>query len=207
MINAITGDIVIVKDQEVVLRAGSVEFSLIVSGQTASKMAAFTGERRENVRLLAVLSHHEDSMLLYGFYDEWEREAFTQLQSVGGIGPKQALKILSGISVENLAKALDQSDVKFLSNVPGVGPKTAQKMILQLRNKLVIDEETEKQTRDGNATPFSEVVAGLTEMGYERRKAEDAISRIVEQYKEKLENLSQADQETFVFQHAIRYLG
>ena len=207
MINAITGDIVIVKDQEVVLRAGSVEFSLIVSGQTASKMAALTGERRENVRLLAVLSHHEDSMLLYGFYDEWEREAFTQLQSVGGIGPKQALKILSGISVENLAKALDQSDVKFLSNVPGVGPKTAQKMILQLRNKLVIDEETEKQTRDGNATQFSEVVAGLTEMGYERRKAEDAISRIVEQYKEKLENLSQADQETFVFQHAIRHLG
>lgn len=207
MINAITGDIVNVKDQEVVLRAGSVEFSLIVSGQTASKMAALTGERRENVRLLAVLSHHEDSMLLYGFYDEWEREAFTQLQSVGGIGPKQALKILSGISVENLAKALDQSDVKFLSNVPGVGPKTAQKMILQLRNKLVIDEETEKQTRDGNATQFSEVVAGLTEMGYERRKAEDAISRIVEQYKEKLENLSQADQETFVFQHAIRHLG
>lgn len=207
MINAITGDIVSVNDQEVVIRSGYVEYSLIVSGQTASRLGSLAGKDRESVRILTVLSHHEDSMLLYGFADQWEREAFNQLQSVGGIGPKQALKILSGITVENLAKALDQSDVKFLSNVPGVGPKTAQKMILQLRNKLVLEEESEHAASQNRTVPFTEVVDGLMDMGYDRRRVEDTVTRIVEENRQALQGLSLADQETFVFQRAIRNLG
>jgi len=207
MINAIIGDIVSVKEQEVVLRAGYVEYSLIVSGQTAAKMSALQGSQKENVRLLSVLSHHEDSMLLYGFSDEWEREAFNQLQSVSGIGPKQALKILSGITVSNLAEALDKGDVKLLSNVPGVGAKTAQKMILQLRNKLVMDEEADKTTRQRTSVPFKEVVTGLMDMGYDRRQVEEIVGRIADENKEKLEKLSLKDQETFIFQHAVRFLG
>lgn len=206
MINAIIGDIIDVQDQEVIIRGGAVEYTLIVSGQTASRLGSLRGEQKDNVRIFTVLLHRQDLMVLYGFADEMEREAFNQLQSVNGIGPKQALKILSGINVENLAKALDEGNLKLLSSVPGIGPKTGQKMILQLRNVLILDEEKTANNRHENSK-FSEVISGLSEMGYERRTLEDAVAKIETQYKDEIEKLSLHDQEEFVFKHVLRYLG
>jgi Holliday junction DNA helicase RuvA len=206
MINAVIGDIVSVKDQTVVIRAGQIEFSLIISGQTEARLCALVGDDRNDVRVLTVLSHHQDSMLLYGFFDEMEREAFNQLQTVGGIGPKQALKILSGITVPNLAAALDAGNLKLLSSIPGIGPKTGQKMILQLRNVLVLDEEKELKESKQNVK-FREVVSGLVDMGYDRRVVEEMVSRVENEQKGALEKLSLHDQEQLVFKQALRYLG
>lgn len=210
MINAIVGTLAEVRMEEsiAVVRAGGVEWALIVSGLTASRLAALRGEQRENVRVLAVLSHHEDSMLLYGFWDEAERDAFNQLQNVAGIGPRAALKILSGITVENLIRALDRQDVKALASVPGVGPKTASKIILQLRDKLVLPEEGEGPAAGGKqAAKWHALVDGLVDMGWDRRTAAEAVEKIASENAEKLAGMSQRDQESFIFARALTYLG
>ena len=146
-------------------------------------------------------------MLLYGFFDEREREAFNQLQNVSGIGARQALKILSGITVDNLAKALDEGNVKLLSSVPGVGSKTAQKMILQLRDTLVIDPDEAKTPGLQKSKRFSAVAESLAAMGYERRSADEAVSHVENEMKEKLDGMTMNDQEQLVFRLALKYLG
>ena len=94
MINAVIGDIIQLTESEVIIRAGHIEYALSITAQTASKLSNLVGEQRLGVRLLTVLIHRDDSMTLIGFLDHGEREAFLQLQTVSGIGVKQALKIL-----------------------------------------------------------------------------------------------------------------
>ena len=120
MINAIIGEVVEVNEQEVVLRTSiGLEFSLIISNQNVSRLSNL---RKEEVRLLTSLQVREDSMLLYGFVDDEERQLILELIKVRGIGPRQAMKILSGSQVRAFIKALDSNDVKFLSSIPGIGP-------------------------------------------------------------------------------------
>ena len=92
MIHAIIGDIVSITEGVVVLRCNDIEYSLNVSAQTASRLSLLTGNNKAGVRLLTTLIHREDSMTLFGFFDEAEREAFKQLQTVSGIGSKQDRK-------------------------------------------------------------------------------------------------------------------
>lgn len=209
MINAIIGELVSAKDDTVVLRtSGGVEYSMICSTQTVAKVGSLQGEDRKDVRVLTILSHHEDLMQLYGFADEREREAFKALLGVNGIAARGALKILSGISVDNLASALDGGNVKLLSGVPGVGPKTAQKMILALRGKLVLDEDEEKPDSEKKQSVENlAVVDGLVGMGYDRRAALKAVAHVEESEHDKLAKLTMHDQEALVFRLALKYLG
>ena len=143
MINAIRGICLSITDSSiVVLTHSGIEFYIECSLITANKFRALNTEEKKNVRVFTVLNHREDAMTLFGFYDEKERFCFVELQTVPGIGPKGALKILGGITVDDLCIALDTQDVKKLSKVPGLGAKTAQKLILQLRNVLVFDSES-----------------------------------------------------------------
>ena len=143
MINAIIGQLVCVNAQSAVILGGSIEYELVISSQTATRLSNLQGADRSNVRLLAWLQHREDGMTLFGFSDEDERRLFLELIKVNGIGPRQAMKILSGVRVRDFIAALDQSDVNFLSKIPGLGAKTSQKIILALRDTLVF-------TLDGN---------------------------------------------------------
>jgi Holliday junction DNA helicase RuvA len=210
MINAIIGDIVSVTKQEVVLRGGAVEYRLLVTTQTASKLSQLQGESRRQVRLLATLQHREDSMTLFGFSDEMEREAFEQLQSVSGIGARQALKILSGISVRQLAEALDSGNVKLLSSISGIGPKTGQKMILALRNKLVLDEERESlqaPAKNGKLKEWSDILDALVEMGYDRKRSEETLGTLLADLGPKLDSVGRHEAEELLFRNAIVALG
>ena len=110
-----------------------------------------------------------------GFFDDKERFCFNQLQTVPGIGAKGALKILSGITVEKFVAYLDASDVKSLSKVPGLGAKTAQKLILQLRNVLVLEERAEEEKAAGKSERFTDMVSSFVEMGYDRKQVRRAI--------------------------------
>ena len=210
MINAIIGDIVSINETEVVLRGGSVEYTLCISGQTSSRLSQFKGEDRLKIRLLTVLIHREDSMTLFGFFDESEREAFRQLQMVSGIGSKQALKILSGISVKHLAEALDSGNVKLLSSIPGIGPKTGQKMILALRNVLVLEDEKAPNTsssKNGKLKAWNDIIDALVDMGYDRRRIEEVVEKLVTEKAEKLEEFNRHDAEEYLFRSAIVALG
>lgn len=210
MIHAIIGDIVSITEGVVVLRCNDIEYSLNVSAQTASRLSQLTGNNKTGIRLLTTLIHREDSMTLFGFFDEAEREAFKQLQTVSGIGSKQALRILSGISVKHLAEALDSGNVKLLATIPGVGPKTGQKMILALRNVLVLDDDkgpVPTSSKRAALREWNDILDALVDMGYDRRKVEDTVEKLVTEQQDKLVGLSHHETEEFIFRSAIIALG
>ncbi|MDC7228898.1 MAG: Holliday junction branch migration protein RuvA [Sphaerochaetaceae bacterium] len=210
MINALIGDIVSIEEGTLFLRCGHIEYTLSVSSQTANTFSNLSLESRRGVRVMTVLVHREDSMSLFGFSDADEREAFLQLQTVSGIGSKQALKILSGINVRNLAEALDSGNLKLLSSIPGIGPKTGQKMILALRNVLVLDEDkgrSQSGTRKQAHHPYSDIINALVDMGYDRRLVEETVDKVTENQASELEKMSHHDAEEHLFRLSIKLLG
>ncbi|HET7548986.1 MAG TPA: Holliday junction branch migration protein RuvA [Usitatibacter sp.] len=129
----------------------------------------------ENVELLTHLVVREDAQLLYGFLTAGERTAFRQLLRVSGVGPKVALAVLSGLSVEDLARAIAAQDAARLTRVPGVGKKTAERLVLELRDKLPAVPGTE---RSEAAPARTDVVNALLALGYNDREAQAAVKQL-----------------------------
>ncbi len=206
MVNALIGEIVSVKEGSMIVRSNNIEYILLISNQSASRFSSLDKEERKLIKVLTSLQVREDSLTLYGFYDEAEREAFEQLQTVSGIGAKQALKILSGINVRHLAEALDSGNIKTLATIPGIGPKTAQKMVLALRNVLVLDEPKTRQTAS-RATVWADLVNALVEMGFERRRSEEVIGDLEVEFAREIGESSRHDAEELLFRHALKKLS
>lgn len=135
---------------------------------------------------LLVYTHvREDTLALYGFLTELEESLFQRLISVAGVGPALALKVLSGVEVSDLVAAIRRGDLLRLSTIPGVGKKTAERLVLELKEKMV-----ELQTLSGTAasgeprpTPESalrdDVLSALVNLGYNRSAAEKAVNEIL----------------------------
>ena len=207
MISAVIGEIVEVGEQEVILRTSiGIELSVVISHQSVSKLSNL---RKEEVRLFTSLQVREDSMLLYGFTDEEERRLFLELIKVSGIGPRQAMRILSGSQVRAFIRALDANDIKYLSSIPGIGPKTSQKIVLALRGKIVLDEDDGVLgERVGTLDPtHNDLVVALCDMGYYRRQVVTTLRELLEIHKEALEGLNNREQEEFLFKNMIIRLG
>ena len=211
IINAIRGRVVEIKDQSItVLTDSGVEYFIEISLNSANKFMSLSAEEKTKVRVLTVLQHREDSMTLFGFYDEKERFCFNELQTVPGIAARGALKILSGITVDELVLALDRQDVKRLSKVPGLGSKTAQKLILQLRNVLVFEEEESiKDDKSEGSTQkrFSDFIASFTDMGYDRKSVIKAIDTTLEESNGLYSSLSDREIEKKIFTTVLRRLN
>lgn len=209
MLNAIRGSIIEINDSDIVVLTDSgIEFTLFVSLNTRKKFLELSPEERKNTRVFSVLVHREDVMLLYGFYDNKERFCFNELQTVPGIGAKGALKILGGITVDELAEALDAQDVKKLSKVPGLGSKTAQKVILQLRNVLVFnEEEPEKKENSTIASKYKDLIFSFTEMGYDRKTVVKAIGDCLENSEELIKDKSDREVEKLLFNLVLRRIN
>ncbi len=205
MINAVIGQIVCVNAQSVIILGGSIEYELIISSQTATKLSNLQGADRKNVRLLAWLSHKEDAMTLFGFNDEDERRLFLELIKVNGIGPKQAMKILSGVRVKDFIQALDQSDVNFLSKIPGLGAKTSQKIILALRDTLVFtqDDALPQNVAAGNSHKYQDIIDALAEMGYDKKKVQETIAKLLKDNELLVASKTQSETEEWIFRSAI----
>ncbi len=146
---------------------GGIEWMLQISTTTASALP----RPGNQVRVLTHLHHREDQMILFGFGTTEERSVFLDLLKVSGIGTRQALRILSGMSVTELVRSLDSEDVDSLARVPGLGKKTAQKILLTLRGKLSLARERKEE-------PADEIVNALVEMGFDRSKAQSAIAAV-----------------------------
>ena len=210
MINAIRGKIVEINENSVVvLTQSGVEYYIEISQVSAAKFMSLSPEERNNVRVLTVLQHREDAMTLFGFYDEKERFTFNELQTVPGIAARGALKILGGITVDDLALALDQQDVKKLSKVPGLGSKTAQKLILQLRNVLVFNEDDKDDAKSGGAVAsrFRDFIISFTDMGYDRKAVIKAIEETLEEGGAQYSSLSDRDIEGRIFNSVLRRIN
>jgi Holliday junction DNA helicase RuvA len=129
----------------------------------------------EEVTLLTHLVVREDAHLLFGFLTAAERGAFRQLLKVSGVGPKVALAVLSGLSVEDLSRAIAAQDAARLTKVPGIGKKTADRLVLELRDKLA----TAHGTASTEAAPArADVVNALLALGYNDREAQAAVKQL-----------------------------
>jgi len=135
---------------------------------------------------------------MYGFFNEKRRAAFLELLKVEGIGPKGAVKIMGGISQEDLERALETGDLARLESVPGLGKKTAQKMLLSLKGKLVSSHDTV-------VSPYNDLVQALADMGYDRRLAVEALARAETAVGGA--KLPDAEREKLLFKEAIVYLS
>jgi holliday junction DNA helicase RuvA len=126
----------------------------------------------------------EDALALYGFRTPGEKKLFEKLMSVSGIGPKLAITILSGLEAQELIPAIRSNNLVKLTHIPGVGKKTAERMVLELRDKLA-DVEAEGAMAAAAGTGLSpeheDVLSALLNLGYQRGQAEKAVNRAAEQ--------------------------
>lgn len=127
------------------------------------------------VTLLTQFVVREDAQLLYGFLTQKEREAFRQLVKVSGIGAKSALGILSGLSVDDLAHAIAAQDVALLVRIPGIGKKTAERLLLELRDKLPTSGTATTHSGGQPQAAGNDVLNALLALGYNEREALAAI--------------------------------
>jgi len=137
------------------------------------------GEPGSEVELRTYTHVREDTLALYGFLTGAEQELFERLISVGGVGPKLAVNILSGIEVPELVAALRTSDVSRLTRVPGVGKKTAERLIVELKDKMpaAVPEETPMAPATGR--PKEDLLSALVNLGYSRGEVERGVDRVL----------------------------
>lgn len=129
------------------------------------------------VTLLIQFVVREDAQLLFGFLTAREREGFRQLVKVSGIGAKSALVILSGLSVDDLAHAIASQDVALLVRIPGIGKKTAERMLLELRDKFTFTG-TGGSTASQQTSSTNDVLNALLALGYNEREALQAVKSV-----------------------------
>jgi holliday junction DNA helicase RuvA len=172
MIGRIHGQLVEKNPPQVVVVSHGVGYEIDVPMSTFYHLPA-TGQA---VELLTHLVVREDAHLLYGFLTPAERSAFRQLLRISGVGPKVALSVLSGLSVEDLALAVAGGDAARLTKVPGVGKKTAERLVLELRDKLPVAMSVQRGA-SGAAIANSDVLNALLALGYNDREAQSAVKQ------------------------------
>ncbi len=200
MFNSLFGTITAKLPQTIYLDTGSIEWDITVSDVTLDSLPSIGHQ----VRIYTWLQHREDSMKLFGFSSAQERALFLDLLKVDGVGSRGALKIMSGISGEQLEQALDSEDLAQLERLPGVGKKTAQKMMLTLKGKLAFSSSAQINTKNSPVPQkWQDVVMALSDMGYEKRLCEEAIIRLEQELKIELDGKSKTEQEDIMFRRAI----
>jgi holliday junction DNA helicase RuvA len=206
MFNSIAGRLSEKRADTICIDSGGIEWEIAVPARAVDDF----GRVGDDARAFTWLHHYEDGMRLYGFPTEADRAVFKELMKVEGIGPKQALRILSGIKSDALASALDGDDLAALQKIPGVGPKMAQKMMLALKGKLVSAEEAASGGSDRGGA-WADVVRALADMGYDRKAAEKAVSaaagKVLAAGKDAGASSKSGEQEREVFRNALLALS
>ena len=174
MIGILTGKLTEKHPPQIIIDVNGVGYEVDVSMQTFYNLPP----AGETVRLYTHLAVREDAHLLFGFATAAERATFRQLIKVGGIGAKTALGILSAMNAEELAQAVAQEDVKRLSSAPGIGKKTAERMILELRGKLAAAGISDGLFAPTAADGSDDIVSTLLALGYSEREARAAVKGI-----------------------------
>ena len=170
MIARLTGALEEKTPDQLNINVSGVGYQVFVSLQTFYRLPAL----HESVSLQIHTHLREDALLLYGFLEEKEKASFLLLKGVSGIGPRLALNILSGIPVDELENALRTSDVTRLVAVPGVGKKTAERMVVELREK--VGAFTSEHGVPGEQTSVSaEAISALVNLGYRYAEAEKSV--------------------------------
>jgi holliday junction DNA helicase RuvA len=185
MIASVAGEVLVRRPDHVVIDAGGVGYRLAVSSETLKSVPA----RGKRAVLHAHLVPRDDALNLYGFASEEERDLFLNLISVGGVGPKVAMAALSGGPVRELLRAIAAGDAKRFQAVPGIGKRTAERIIVELREKIAgeIAGDADAPSADaGPDEPRSEARDGLLNLGYTPVEAERLLSEVTGESAEEL---------------------
>jgi holliday junction DNA helicase RuvA len=178
MIAFITGRLAAKTPTEIVVETGGIGYQISVPLSTSGAI----GSPGEQVRILTHLHVREDAMQLYGFATDQERELFRLLISVSGIGPRLAQGILSGISAAELQSAILSGNLPALTAIPGIGRKTAERMVLELRGKVGAVEAEAPASAPATSMQLknrSEALVALMSLGYTRASAEKALQVVL----------------------------
>ena len=136
----------------------------------------------QEITILTYLNVREDLMELYGFLEYERRRLFTQLIGVSGIGPRTAINLLSNISVANFKENIIAEDVKSLSLIPGIGPKTAKRIILDIREKVTKDKATTNGLDTSNINfTYDDIYTALSSLGYRKNQIDKAIKQLTKE--------------------------
>ena len=201
MFNSLNGTVTGKFPQKIFLDTNGIEWEIMVP-DTALDKFPHVGEK---AKAYVWLQHTDSAMTLFGFATKEDRDLFFDLNKVDGIGPKSAVKIMSSISRDQLVSALDSGDLAVLSKIPGLGKKTAQKMLLALKGHLTLDENSQTVRSSASSGEFSDVMEALVGMGYDRKMVESAVAKIVGELSSdgSLNNLTQKEKEDTSFRRAI----
>lgn len=175
MIGYLHGKIISKKPTKLLIDVSGVGYLVNISINTFEKLADKT-----EVSLYTHLNVREDAMDLYGFYTVAEKEMFELLISVSGIGPKSAQSILSGIQIDDLKEALRAGNVSRLISIPGIGRKTAERLMIELRDKADSVSESGETVAFGVSTVRGDAIAALINLGYNQKIAERAVRSVTD---------------------------
>lgn len=172
MIGQLRGRLAEKRPNQVLVDVGGVGYLV----QIPLSSYAALGELHTEVTLLIHTHVREDALALYGFVSSREKHIFELLLSSSGVGPTLALKILSGMNVDELVPAIRCSDLGRLTRIPGVGRKTAERIVVELKDKLeAVALEAEKPSAASPAGVEADVISALVNLGYDARAAESAV--------------------------------
>jgi len=172
MIGQLRGRLTDKRPNQVMVDVGGVGYLVAVPLSTYAAL----GELHAEVTLLIHTHVREDALALYGFLSSREKHFFELLLGASGVGPSLALKILSGMTVEELVPAIRGADVVRLTKIPGVGRKTAERMVVELKDKLEAVTVAEEKAPASKAGVEADVISALTNLGYDGRQAESAVA-------------------------------
>lgn len=200
MISYIRGELVAVEEEKAVIDVGGVGYGIFMPAQSMGKLPPL----HEEVRLHTYLHVKEDAMQVYGFLTRDDLKVFKLVIGVSGIGPKGALNILSNLSADDLRFAVLSNDVKAISAAQGIGKKTAEKLIIELKDKLSMDDVLEHMVQEEevavtgqNSGVQAEAVQALVALGYGNTESLRAVRRV--------EVNADSDVET-VLKQALRFM-
>lgn len=181
MIAYIKGELASVLEDKIVVDVGGIGYGIFMPGQSMGNLPAMGQE----VKIHTYLNVKEDAMQLFGFLTKDDLEMFKLVIGVNGIGPKGGLGILSALSADDLRFAVLSNDIKAISKAPGIGKKTAEKLILELRDKISMEDALESSLANAGETytpPNQEVtgeaVQALVALGYGSTEALKAVRKV-----------------------------
>jgi len=175
MIAHIQGKLVEKNPDHVIVECNGLGYHLHISLQTFSSIPD-----RENIKLFTHQVIREDAHILYGFYNKTEREIFKLLLSVSGVGPSTAITMLSSMETEEVQRAIGSEDVSKIQSVKGIGLKTAQRVIVDLKDKILKSYEISEDLPVSNNTIKIEALSALEVLGFSRKKVEKVIQVILQ---------------------------
>lgn len=174
MISFLRGKLIEKSPTQIVIDCNGVGYEVNISLYTYGKLPS-----EENISIYTYFQVREDAQILYGFMDKAEKEVFTKLLSVSGIGASTARMMFSSLSPQEVVDAIASGDVETIKNVKGIGLKTAQRVIVDLKDKIAKVDQISEVLPLQNNTNKTEALSALVTLGYTKKQAENSVQKIL----------------------------